>query len=150
MRLYHYTSLYSLQKILKDGVLKTTCSNLLKPIKPHFKDGALVDITDSYKPVIWFTTVSDFQKAKGCGIIGGAYDKTEVAIAVEITAQKFYKWTEWAKRNNIEKTWFEALKQTAPLWNTFYVTEKPIIIHPDNPEIIFRPDMYEELKKGLT
>lgn len=148
MKLYHYTSLRHLEKILNDGTLQTTASNLLKPVCPHIENGQLVDVTDSYKPVVWFTSVLDFEKARYCGLTGSVLDKTEVAIEVTPTAlQRFYKWTEWAEQNNIDKAWYENLKSTAPLWDSFYVIEAPVGIR--QAKIIYRPDIYNMLtKKG--
>jgi len=144
MTLYHYTSISHLRQILEDGEIHLTASNLLKPIAPHIVNGNFVDETDSYKPVVWFTSMLDFSKAKGAGLEGSALDKTEAAIAVDLQSQNFVKWETWAKRNRIKTSWFNALKRTAPLWETFYVTESPVKIT-DETRIIFRPDILEQL-----
>jgi hypothetical protein len=135
--------LWHLEKILNDGVIKTTSSNLLRPKNPYIENGAVRDVTDSYKPVVWLSSILDFDKANGCGLSGSVVDKTQVAIAVEPKLPEvFHKWTEWAEKNNIEKTWYEELKRTAPLWDTFYVVEHPIKLTEET-GIIFRPDIYE-------
>ena len=143
MILYHYTSLYHLEMILKDGYLKLTNSNLIEPKDAHIENGNVVSSTDSYKPVVWFSSLFDFDKAGDCGLSGSIVDKTEVAIHID-TADfplfPFYKWTDWAIKNNIEKAWFETLKRTAPLWDTFYVCESKIAL-PKKECIIIRPDM---------
>ena len=146
MMLYHYTSLEHLAQILEDREIHLTASNLLKPIAPHIVNGNFVDETDSYKPVVWFTSVMDFGRAKGAGLDGSILDKTAAAIAVDSTSQNFVKWETWAKRNRIETSWFNALKRTAPLWETFYITEQPVPITNDT-RIIFRPDIQQKLQQ---
>lgn len=140
MKLYHYTSLEHLQQILNAGQINLTASNLLKPKAPHFKNGSFVDETDRYKPVVWFSSLLDFKKATDCGL----YDtKTEAAIQIDSPGKPlFRKWDNWARENNIEKEWFDALKKSAPLWRTFYITEKPVKID-ENTRIVFRPDIQD-------
>lgn len=147
MRLYHYTSLEHLKAILEDGEIKTTASNLLKPVNMRLENGTLISDTDYYKPVVWFTTVHDFQKAKGCGLEGGSADKTEVAVCVEMN-ERFQKWDVWANRNRINRAWFNTLKRTAPQWETFYISEQPIPTD-ENVSIIFRPDIQERFQKDM-
>lgn len=144
LKLYHYTSLYHLQQILTDGEIKTSPSNLLKPVNPRIVNGCLCDETDIYKPVVWLTSVFDFNQAEKVGLSGSIFDKTEVAIQITTTLQGFYKWEKWAQQNQIDKNWFAALKKTAPGWKDFYVAESPIKID-DNCNIIFRPDIMEKL-----
>ena len=145
LKLYHYTSLYHLQQILADGEIKTAPSNLLKPVNPKIVNGCLCDETDTYKPVVWLTSVLDFYQAEKVGLSGSVLDKTEAVIQITTTPlQMFYKWEKWAQQNKIDKNWFEALKNTAPGWEDFYVTETPIKID-DNCKIIFRPDIMEKL-----
>lgn len=146
MNLYHYTSLDHLQQILSDKKLKLTQSNLLRPVNPRIENGTIVSDTDYYKPVVWFSSVLNFDKAKDCGLSGSFQDKTEAVIVIKSSKQPFYKWSEWAKKNGIEKQWFNDLKKTAPLWNSFYITELPVKIDNDT-GIIFRPDIAEELTR---
>lgn len=149
MTLYHYTSWEHLRSILEDGEIKLTRSNLLKPVAPHLENGNFVDATDYYKPVVWLSSVLDFKKATGMGLAGGLFDKTEVAIAIQTPPmQQFFKWDRWAEKNGIETGWFEALKQTAPLWPTFYVTESPVKIDDNTTGIIFRPDIMAQLEQA--
>lgn len=144
MNLYHYTSCYHLNQILKDKVIKTAPSNLLKPVNPQIKNGSLIDdATDDYKPVVWFTTVSDFNTAIQAGLNKW---KTEVAIIIEAPIlQNFMKWETWAINNKIDEQWFATLKETAPIWATFYISENPVTIT-DDIKIVFRPDVYEALQ----
>ena len=143
MELYHYTSCENLQKILDSNQIKLTASNLLKPVKPQLINGTFADITDNYKPVVWFSSLLDFRKAVQAGL---TIEKTEAAIQIELPPlQKFYKWTDWAEQNNIDKAWYKRLKETAPLWETFYITEYPIKIT-DKARIIFRPDIMANFK----
>lgn len=150
MKLYHYTSLNNLRQILEDAEIKTSPSNLLKPVAPKLINGTFTDETDSYKPVVWFTSTSDFDGvAYALGLVGSATDKTEAAIEVETAMKAFYKWEAWAQKNGIEKEWFEALKKTAPGWADFYLTEAPVKITGDC-RIIFRPDIAEMLMDGAN
>ena len=143
MILYHYTSREHLKEILKSREIKLTASNLLKPVKPAIINGKLSDVTDNYKPVVWLTSLLDFSKAIQAGL---TIEKTEAAIQIEMSPlQPFYKWADWAERNGIDKEWYQALKNTAPLWETFYITEYPLKIT-DTTRIIFRPD----IKAALT
>ena len=152
MKLYHYTSIDHLQQILTDNEIKLTCSNLLKPKNLKIVNEAFIDETDGYKPVVWFTSILDFDRAKQCGLVGGNSDKTEAAIEVDIPCpelQSVYKWDSWAKANNIDEEWFLALKTTAPLWNSFYISERPVKID-DRTEIIFRPDIKKLLESNMN
>lgn len=142
MRLYHYTSLKLFQSILDDRVIKLTASNLLKPINPHIVNRCFIDETDIYKPVVWASSLIDFDEAEKMGI---PKFKTEVAIEIDSASiQFFHKWSEWAEENNIDQMWFNALKITAPQWETFYVSEKPIVID-DHTKIKLRSDIYDLL-----
>ena len=142
MLLYHYTSLVQLQSILADKEIHLTASNLLKPIAPHYirlPSGikSFVDETDSYKPVVWFTSSPDFDTAINCGL---GKRKTEAAIVVNSTSQEFEKWVYWAELNRIQRSWFNSLKRAAPLYETFYITEQPVPIT-DETRIVYRPDI---------
>ena len=148
MKLYHYTSLERLDQILADGELKLTRSNLVEPKSPHLdiKNRRVVDETDNIKPVVWFTSSLDFDKAALVGFSGSAMGKTEVAIQIETGIQVFHKWDKWAISNGIEETWFQALKKTAPLWDTFYICEHPVKID-DYTMLCFRPDIAQAMRK---
>lgn len=142
--LYHYTSCEHLKEILNDKTIKLTASNLLRPLNPTLRNGVLADVTDSYKPVVWFTSLLDFKKAIQAGL---TIRKTEVAIMFDaLPLQTVHKWTEWAERNNIEREWFDRLKVSAPLYDTFYITECPIKIT-ERTKIIFRPDIKRFISK---
>lgn len=146
LTLYHYTSTMHLKQILADEEIKLTSSNLLPPINLRIVNGCAVSDTDSYKPVVWFSSVLDFNAAALCGLAGSIVDKTEVAIMVVIRPPMIaHKWAEWAATNNIDKEWFDKLKATAPAWKTFYITESPVKFD-DNTRIIFRPDIGAQLK----
>lgn len=148
-QLYHYTSLDHLQEILSDKVIKTTCSNLFRPINARIEKGNCVSDTDNIKPVVWFTDKILDEKDNGStlGISGSLYDKTECAIVIlNPTPNKYKKWSDWAIANNTDKEWFEALKKTAPDWESFYICEKPVKID-NNVRVYFRPDVYNQLKK---
>ena len=148
MKLYHYTSIENLRAILSDNEIKTCPSNLLRPVAPKLINGTLTDETDSYKPVVWFTSLLDFDSAANyLGLAGSATDKTEAAIEIETALRPFCKWETWALKNGIDQEWFKALKKTASGWTDFYVIETPVRITEDC-RIIFRPDIAEELMEG--
>ncbi len=148
MTLYHYTSLYHLQKILDTGYLKLTPSGLLKPVAPRIVNGNFVDETDNYKPVVWLTDTLDFETANNNGLSGGIFDKTEVAIVIENATFKDFKyWVRWAKDNRMDKSWFKALTSTAPNFQNWYISEKPIPIN-ESVKIIYRPDILEKLNNS--
>lgn len=150
MKLYHYTCLEWLHLILQDKEIKLTRGNLVPPINPRIVNGKLVDPTDSFKPVVWLTSLLDFSRAGETGITGGLLDKTEAAIEIDTAGpQMFYKWNEWAIANGIDGAWFEGLKKTAPQWKYFYVTESPVKIT-DNTRVIFRPDIMRQMEHGET
>ena len=147
-KLYHYTSIEHLQEILSDGVIKRTCSNLAFPTNCRIEEGCVVSDTDHIKPVVWFTDkqldVTD--NGKGLGIYGGIMDKTACAIVLQNpTPNKYIKWSDWAIKNHIDPEWFDALKSSAPYWDSFYICEKPVKID-HNVKIIIRSDILEELK----
>ncbi len=145
MKLYHYTSCEHLQRILEDREIKLTASNLMKPVRPYVYNGSCCDVTDSYKPVVWFTTLLDFKRAQDCGLIGSSQDKTAAVIVVEATPEKFRRWDSWAEENSIDDEWYSILKSVSPEWNTFYITEEPVRIT-EATQIIFRPDVMQVLK----
>lgn len=109
-------------------------------------NGSFSDITDSFKPVVWFSNELNFITAGDNGLTGGVLDKTEVAIAI-LNANKgvFKKWDEWAKKNNIKDEWFRSLKKAAPNWRTFYISEMKIYLKDWDTEIIYRPDVAERM-----
>lgn len=145
MKLYHYTSLEHLRQILTDGKINLSASNLLRPINPHMENRCFVDDTDNYKPVVWFTSLLDFDRAVNCGL---SPSKTEAAIQIESPGKPlFRKWDKWAIENSIEKKWFDTLKETAPLWKTFYITETPVKIN-ETARIIFRPDIQQSFQEA--
>ena len=148
MTLYHYTCLEHLRQILADGIIKTTHSNLLRPVNPRFINGVFADPeTDSYKPVVWLTSTLDFSAGEGNGLTGSVYDKTECAIAIEVMFyHHFRKWDEWTKENKADKEWIARLKATAPNWRSWYISEKPIVMDSAT-NIIFRSDILAELKE---
>ena len=145
MTLYHYTSLYHLRQILDTGYIKLTASNLLQPVAPRLVNGVFVDETDNYKPVVWLTDTLDFGTAKANGLVGGMFDKTEVAIVIENATLKDFKyWVRWAKDNRMDKAWFKALTSDTPNFRSWYITEKPIPVDKSVP-IVYRPDVLERL-----
>lgn len=147
MKLYHYTSVYQLGLIMQSREIRLSPSNLMRPKNPRLVDidgiQTFIDETDTIKPVVWLTTFLDFDRAVECGVSEG---KTECAIVIDDADKNvFKKWDKWAIANGIEKAWFNTLKQTAPLWRSFYVSEQPIVIPEKGIPVLFRPDVAEKL-----
>ncbi len=150
--LYHYTNLAHLQEIIKDKKLKLSPSNLLKPVKPHFENGSFVDETDSYKPVVWFTSelLSGNQSYKMAKNNGLTFEKTQGVIIVPTSMLGFTyaKWDEWAIANGIDRKWFQNLKDTAPGWKNFYISEKEVPIT-DEVQLHLSEAAMEMLQKNM-
>jgi len=138
--LYHYTSLYHLRQILKDGRIRVTCSNLKEPVNLRVVNGSLISDTDDYKPVVWLSDKLDFMTAEDNGLKGSTVDKTECVLVIPFDATKYQRWNTWSKKNHMEAAWKNRLKQVAPGWPTWYVSEEEIPIN-DNVRIIIRPDL---------
>lgn len=148
MKLYHYTSLWHLEKILADGEIKLSPSNLKEPVDLHFVNGAVVSSFDSYHPVVWLSNKLDFDTAKDNGLSGSIVDKTECALVIRnCTTPRYRYWLTWAKEHKMEKEWFKAMIESAPNYKTWFITEKPIPVD-DNVSVVFRPDIYERLQRG--
>lgn len=150
MKLYHYTSTDHLRLILSDGKLKLTASNLEPPKNLHLimqEDGipSFVADNDNYKPVVWFTSELNFDNAIKNGL---SKRKTEVAICInDAKPPRFRKWLKWAQENHIEKKQFDSLTKSATNYKTWYISEAEVPID-ENVEIIFRPDIFEQINNG--
>ena len=148
MKLYHYTCQFHLDEILHDGFLKLTRSNLMQPIAPYVADGVFRDATDNIKPVVWFSSELNFKNAVNNGLDNDfindpLYDKTAIAIVIDTDNNGVYeKWEPWALKNGIDRQWLKVLKQTAPNWRTFYISEKPVKID-SNTEILYKKDFLD-------
>ena len=147
MTYYHYTSLDHLREILDEKRIDLTASNLLRPVAPRIVNGTFADpATDNVKPVVWLASNLDFDVAINNGL---PYEKTEAVIAIQANrAISIIKWDKWAVANGIEKSWFNALKQTAQNWDNFYISEAPIPIT-ETTGIIFRPDIMKQFNEEM-
>ena len=159
MELYHYTDLWHLRQILEDGYLKLTPSNLLQPKNVQYvadEHGrvSVIGDTDDYKPVVWATSILDFDRAlqdTGLDIEDKAnvrsVDKSEAAIVITNT-KKFRNYEAWAKRHKIDRRWFEALTRGRDYKN-WYVCEERVPID-ESVKIAIRPDVLEQMGDGYS
>ena len=86
-KFYHFTSTFHLPLILKDGVLRTTESNVS------------YEIEDAGPRVVWFLDVPELGDAPH-GLRGEyqAVDKSEVRFTVELPKSKVLRWAEFSRR----------------------------------------------------
>lgn len=111
MKLWHWTSRHHLPKILRDGYLDLTESNLIAP----------GDLTRSDVPVCWFLDVPLLGNSPH-GLTGSMVDKSEIRIAVDVPHAWSRAWLPWAEALGIERSWLDALvnvgggRQAAERW----------------------------------
>mgnify|MGYP007039734252 CR=1 len=86
--MYHYTALYHLPKIMSDGYLKLTESNLRLDV-------------EMYKPVVWLTDLERPTK-EDLALDGSRLDKTEVRVHVKKKVT-FKTWETFANKNKMNK-----------------------------------------------
>jgi hypothetical protein len=99
MRLYHFTSRFHLDSILRDGVITTTESNVGSPI-PFLRPYG----THVGPDVVWLLDLPDAGHTHGLG-----HEKTEVRIAVEVPA---IRWLDWPHTAQMNPKWFARLVKT--------------------------------------
>lgn len=125
--LYHFTSEFHVDNILKDGYLKLTPSNLIKPTDAKMvKDErgfykAVSAISDPVKPVVWLTN-----KENG-GRLGNDTDasglKNKYTIRFTIPKKDNYEWwVTWADKNRMNKSWRKAFTNNTD-YGSWYVSE---------------------------
>ncbi len=112
MILYHFTCREHLDRILADGYLKVTESNISKRREHAGPD------------VVWLTTNPD-ASAHGHGLAGSAADKTAIRFTVELDKHDVRKWREWAARQGIDRAWMQGLASAGGS-GTWRVTERPV------------------------
>jgi hypothetical protein len=120
--LYHFTSVYHLGRILKDGYLKTVESNISE------------DVEHAGPDVVWLTDERHLLGrgpdrvgwAEGAGEAAGErVDKTAVRFMVEVADAQ--RWKRFAHLHHADPTWLAALNQTANNTSShWYVVERPI------------------------
>lgn len=123
--LYHFTDSLRLGFIMEDGYLKLTPSSLLKPVSIHVERDergilSYVDETDSYKPVVWLTSI---ENAKG-GDLGIHNLKCTIRIALEEKPEYRY-YPVWARENKMKTNWFKSFTRDKR-FGSWYVCEKTI------------------------
>ena len=132
--LFHYTCLYHLPKILDDGYLKLTESNLRIPYQ------------EMYKPVVWLTTSNI---PEGHGLDNCIADKTEIKFTFSF--QKHFKyWNNWSKENKMDKNWYKAMTKDCD-YETWWVSEKLVFLNDCCIKIenIKTGEIYYQLKKAV-
>lgn len=114
MVFYHYTSTLHLPSILREGVLRTTESNV-----SWTRDHAAPD-------VVWLTTCDEASLGHG---LSGVVDKSAVRITVELPDDWAKRWKKWAPAHGASPRDMEILAQTGGGWeaaNTWFVCTRPI------------------------
>lgn len=109
MKLYHYTSVFHLIKIMEDGYINTTESNA-----NYLKSNAAND-------VVWFTSNKNPRVER---ILTSVVDKRQVRIVVDIKATQYLH---WAKKNEIDKLELKILNEKGGYQsNKWFVVEHPV------------------------
>lgn len=125
--LYHYTSMRNFLGIVESGQLNTSPSCLLRPKNLHLNEErtAWVDVTDSYKPVVWLTCNPN-ATSEEYGNHDTIYEsKSEVRISIPYSENMFY-WNTWRKANHMDELMFKSMVRCMPGWRDVYVCMKPI------------------------
>lgn len=115
--LYHYTSKEHVEKIMSDGFLKLTCSNVLMPDGTAAKEKLCAE----YKPVVWLT---DSLSSKDMGVDGSFFDKTEIRIIVK-KKDSMIKWSDWEPQKTMNTKWKNDLCRNCN-WESWYISEEPV------------------------
>lgn len=135
--LYHYTTLQFIPKILDDGFLMLTPSNLVKP-KRYWKkydengDYDIVGDTDDIKPVVWLTkeelgATEDKDKIAIGMVAGGvqAVNKMEAKFVIPWN-DKYQWWLDWQKKNRMKQSQFRLFTSHGEHYGSWYICEEPI------------------------
>ena len=120
MKLFHYTSIYHLQRILEYG-------SLCKGDIPITRKGTY----GSEGHAVWLTT-RDKASPNEHGLISPVCDKTEIRITIEVDLDdpRLFKWSDYAKRRGVERGFYRQLDvMGGGLSNTWwlYIGEIPIM-----------------------
>jgi hypothetical protein len=130
MLLYHYTSFLHFAKIIVDGRLGVTDSNLSR------------DLAHAAPNVVWLTgsasadsqgwgraQMIDAPGPDGTVVRLRTPDKTEIRFTVDVPAQETHNWPRWSHRHGIENRWFRSLALAAPGSDPddWWVIERPVI-----------------------
>ena len=129
--LYHYTSRYHLEKIMESGYLKLTPSDLIKPVDLkiiRYEDGhygAVSEISDHVKPVVWMTDSLDMA---GHGLECPNNPDFKKKVKITIPMNSAYKWwVTWAEKNRMNKKWFKYYTR-GKRYGSWYISEEPIML----------------------
>lgn len=99
MKLYHFTSTLQIKFIRDSGALSLG-DIPLRQTPNYGEDGHAV----------WLTT-EDYAHKCQHGLISHVCDKTEVRFTINLPKDdpKLFKWSEYAKANNMKRDWYAAL-----------------------------------------
>jgi hypothetical protein len=127
MKLYHFTSFYHLHKILADGFIRVTESNIGSPFKEWLPYGEHVG-----PDVVWLT---ESKEKLDNGLIGGAVDKQKIRFEIEI--ENAIRWRDFANQYKINPKWYRRLditgNYTAKNW---WVSTMRIPVNQENVTIL--------------
>jgi hypothetical protein len=114
MILYHFTAEQHIEKILADGVINLTESNI-SPRRAH-----------AGPDVVWLTKNGEWPDvpAGKVGFNGLSREKTQVRITVDVARP--IQWRRWAESHGISKTWLSVLAGVGGSYS-WYVTTSPIL-----------------------
>lgn len=120
MRLYHYTSMSHLPRIMSRGALLLTESNISGQ-RMH-----------AGPPVVWFTSHANPDKGHGLNSVPdeirqvkdfAEIDKTRVRITVELPKRRVTKFVNWSKAQGISPHWLAELATMGGLYSWWVSTQ---------------------------
>ena len=113
MRLYHFTSVRHVKEILKNGVIRTTYSD----IRPDGAGPAVVWLTSNSKPKQEWTEgeVPNF-----------LFEKYGMRITVEMPEKEAHRYAEWSRKMGIDPKWFKLYTERDSDFGSWYVVTRAI------------------------
>lgn len=132
--LYHYTTLDYIPKILDDGFLMLTPSNLVKPSRywMEIKDGVktIVSDKDDIKPVVWLTKdgtldANSHADQRAIGLDSPPYTNLTAKFVIPWN-DKYQWWLDWQKKNRMQQSQFRRFTSHGERYSAWYVCEERI------------------------
>lgn len=113
---YHYTCVEHLPKILEDGYLKVTESNISLKKK------------DAGPRVVWLSKKPDLAITRDSGLqYMTLVDKYAVRFQLALPRREVMPWHDWAKRHGCAQTTVDALAKASGS-HSWLVIERPVIL----------------------
>ena len=113
MKLYHFTSVRHMKEILKNGVLRTTYSD----IQP---DGA-------GPAVVWLTSNPNAKQGwTEREVPNFLFEKYGIRITVEISEKEAHRYPEWSREMGIHSKWFKLYTERDSDFGNWRVVTRPI------------------------